>query len=528
MGRQFYLHRMALGRSAYEPEDAKPPPVTESEIARGHYVQQFDSKGNPFNPEISEFNKSMRDAQNEALLLTGVVERKDRIDREEQRQRAESHDRRQSLLAAEHDKGELLDWLMMPMSFFSHIWMEALIKRIQIGAYDPSLSMLSILDDETTAMTRPSLKVSLLLARRFPALGDMLSQFLLRIPLVVGAEQLTGRLQLYVHRKRLSRRVTRRLYTALSIAFEATLILIDLALLPVEFYTTAQALSLIPALPLFPPWNFISPLSPTSFHSFGWKRTSYLLTSPAVLLSISRLLRSETSEEGFPIGGFFTSFRWPEITDDPLLIPRPALRRDPLGWAMYQAWSTRTKIMQCAGWRIVKLNPRIAPEADFENDTLLNEQNQLVPTASFHRSTALAHAPAQFLANAIDAVFRKIALLPFESLMLRSVALAVSSSSLLRTGPPGTNLYTPFGGPLSRIGRSGGLAELGAYTSRLGLGILINASLDVVLFFGVYKVVRKLGVERYEWVGNQRGRQRMEESREEVMFEEVDDGTIVE
>lgn len=486
MGRQYFLHRMALGRSAYEPGDAIPPTTNDKKLpASGHYIQQYDSRGNPFNADTSTTNKDLRNAQNEALLLTGIVERKDKSDK---LARSASRSRDQSLLVEEQECGELLDYLLLPISFFSHLWLNAFIRRIQIGAYPPSLPLLAVLTAETRAIFQPGQPLKLSLAKRFPGLGDILSLFLLRMPLIITVEQVTGRLQTYIQNKRFTRKTTRKLYTAISMVFEATLILIDLALLPLDFYTTAQTLSLVPALPLLPSWSFF--WGPHSFHSFGWSSTtSFLSTSPAVLLTFSRLLKTETVAEEFPISSLFTCFRWPTLQSNHRRIPCPSILRDPLGWTMYQCWKTRTGLLRWMGWRTV----HISGPNDVENDIFMLNENDDVSIP--HRSTELAYLPAQFLAHAIDAMFRKIAFLPFESLVLRSVAFASTGSS--RQG----RYYAPLGGPLSRVGKPGGLAEVGVYASRLGLGIMLNASVDVVLYFGVWGIVRRLGKARFGWEG---------------------------
>lgn len=493
---QIYLHRIALGRSAYEPGDGIVPTFMEERPAEGHYIQQYDAKGNSFNPVTSAFNKSMRNAQNEALLLTGIVERKERADRHEQVMRSKSRSYHLSLLVDEHEAGEMLEYLFEPLNFLSHTWLEAMIKKIQIGAYPSRLSLPSVFRAENHAVFQTGQPIRLSLARRFSALGDQLSHMLVRVPLVVAVEQIIGRLQNLTQSKDLPREISQRIQIAISVAFEVSLVLVELAMLPLEFHSTAQALSLTPALPLFPRWTFIFPKGPASFHAFGWTRATSLFTSPAILLIINALLRNETAAEGFPICSFFTSFRWPDISIDPTLIPEPILVKDPVGWIMYRVWSTRRRFLQLAGWRIAKLNLRVSADEDLENDTLLDENDQLFPTAKLHRSTLLAHAPAHFLANAFDSLCSKIVLLPFESLMLRSVAFAITGPS---PSTSGSGYYAPFGGPLSRLSTQNGLADFGAYASRLGLSLLAKASVDVVLFFGLCKLVRYVGTRHYGW-----------------------------
>ncbi|TLD39025.1 hypothetical protein E2P81_ATG00012 [Venturia nashicola] len=97
MGRQVYLTRLALGRSAYEhPEDsehfdasragewssslaytgAEPgtsTDFTESQPPRN--VQLYDAKGHPYNPWSRRLGRRLREAMNDVLSVVGVVER---------------------------------------------------------------------------------------------------------------------------------------------------------------------------------------------------------------------------------------------------------------------------------------------------------------------------------------------------------------------------------------------------------------------------------------------------------------------
>ncbi|KAE9971521.1 hypothetical protein EG328_005528 [Venturia inaequalis] len=97
MGKQVYLTRLALGRSAYEhPEDsehfdasragewssaliytgAEPgtsTDFTESQPPRN--IQLYDAKGHPYNPWSRRLGRRLREAMNDVLSVVGVVER---------------------------------------------------------------------------------------------------------------------------------------------------------------------------------------------------------------------------------------------------------------------------------------------------------------------------------------------------------------------------------------------------------------------------------------------------------------------
>ncbi|KAF2788381.1 hypothetical protein K505DRAFT_255683 [Melanomma pulvis-pyrius CBS 109.77] len=91
MGRQAYLTKIALGRSAFEPSQSSvtpssgyvqlepsqqdiPPAARESNINK--YTQLYDERGNPINPRAYEHGRRFREAQNDVLSSIGVVQRR--------------------------------------------------------------------------------------------------------------------------------------------------------------------------------------------------------------------------------------------------------------------------------------------------------------------------------------------------------------------------------------------------------------------------------------------------------------------
>ncbi|KAI9670377.1 MAG: hypothetical protein M1817_004420 [Caeruleum heppii] len=85
MGRQAYLTRLALGRSAFEPYEPPPEPREQHTIpsSAGYrlagdpsavpYHQQYDSRGHPTNPESRRLLRASVRAQNEVLATCGVI-----------------------------------------------------------------------------------------------------------------------------------------------------------------------------------------------------------------------------------------------------------------------------------------------------------------------------------------------------------------------------------------------------------------------------------------------------------------------
>lgn len=66
-----------------------------------------------------------------------------------------------------------------------------------------------------------------------------------------------------------------------------------------------------------------------------------------------------------------------------------------------------------------------------------------------------------------------------------------------------SRLYLPFGGgPISALFRNPSISTLslaGQYISRLGLSIALTCAVDSVLFFGVWRSVRYVGMRSFEW-----------------------------
>lgn len=519
MGRQQYLTRLALGRSAFEPVKEQEPPRPDSHQNQdGDHVQQYDSKGRPINPKIDAFNAEMRKAQNDVLSLVGVVERKDLTEKNVHWRNRVLGERRLKLLQDEQEKGELLDYAFLPVTFLAHLWTDALIQKVQIGFFDPGRSIVDVLASECRGLAAGGVRCAL--ARMFPGFGDIVLHTIVRLPLIVAVEQLTGRIQSSVQKRRFKRKTAKRLYTAISFFFEAALLGIDMALLPMEFHARAQRLGLAPPLPLFPPLKSFLPWHATSFHQFGWKPLFGItvvksLTTPAVLLLLYKIFHWDADENEIPICGIFTAFRYPAIDSDPSLTPSPKAKDDLTGWMMHKSWTLRTRILQWCGWDMVQTpSPRPLQYGDerLENNTRQRYEGTPDEQNLVHRSTALAQLPAQRLASSIDMFLSRLITIPFESLMLRSVARAcllhAPTPSVLAAAP---HIYPPFsGGPISQLLRApkdfASWSSAGTYASHLGLALALDTSVDVLLFFGVYASTKYVGRRYFSWRTRRKGR----------------------
>ena len=517
MGRRQYLERLALGRSAYEDVDLEQPsrPASSStaqEVTGHEYTQQYDARGRPINPSIDHFNTEQRHAQNEVLALVGVVERKDETDRSSARNYDTIQKARQKLLTDENERGELLEHAAFASSFLLHIWPDAFRQRIQIGLYDTSKSLLDMLASEWRQPWRGGTRW--FVARLLPGAASTITHHVARFALMVVAEQITGRLQTHIAKYIEKRKNMKYLELSTAWLFEGLLLAIDIALLPLEYHAATQMLGLTPALPLFPSLQFCLPWHAESFHSFGWKgvvsnRFFHKFTSPAAFFLMRKMVAYDAADSVLPVFHLITDFRFPEVDDDPAKVVAPNFKKDPIGWVLYQCYSIRSSFLQRSGWTLVKRNDiRRTQEDEYEMYTQAHSADET--GSPIHRSTTLAQLPAQFLCEAIDALFAGILSLPFEALMMRTIAASFIASYtpatllygstrpatlLYSSTRPATLLYTPFGGgPLSQ-----GWAAASQYAGRIGLSLALAASVDVVLFFGIYKSVRRLGTRSLDW-----------------------------
>ncbi|CAK4015293.1 Hypothetical predicted protein [Lecanosticta acicola] len=524
MGRQQYLTRLALGRSAFEDPDTTQIPGGDlnpqnAQIERDHshfprqdYEQLYDSKGRPLNPAIERFNAGMRTAQNDVLALVGVVERKDQNYLADERRRYAARLSRKALLCEEHDTGETLDWATSLARFIARLWTESFIQRIQVGLYDPRLSMSEILLQEWRSLRTGNVRLTL--AMLFPSLGNATVNMLVKFPLIFAVEQITGRLQALIQKRRLSRVALKRMDLAFTFAIEVILLAIDAALLPMDYYATAQRLGLAPALPLFPPLQSFWPWNHSSFHQFGWKLLTgpnllSSLTSPAALLLLARLLIVGSDEdEDAPVLRLLTPFRYQAINDSTIPpIPSPRLTIDPVGWVAYQTMKIRHRFLQYCNWNLMKRN--VTPRHDdYENNMLPLQPDQT--EFSTWRSTDLTHLVPRALNEMIKSLFHRILTLPFDSLMLRSVAITyVTSAFTPKTSAAvsaASHLYMPFGGgPISQVIHAPTSATAwnaaGSYFNRMGLALALHTSVNTILFFGTYGLTRYVGRTHYDWKG---------------------------
>ncbi|KAF2212671.1 hypothetical protein CERZMDRAFT_84322 [Cercospora zeae-maydis SCOH1-5] len=507
MGRRRYLERLALGRSAYQDIEAEQPlghaglsnSIPAQEETGREYEQQYDSRGRPINPTIEEFNAEQRKAQNAVLALVGIVEKKEEIEQSSGLRYKAIQEARRSLLRDEQDRGEVLEYVVYAANFLFHLWPDAFIQRVQIGLYDSSRSVAEILSTEWAEMYRGGMRWSL--AKRFPGGVASVVHALTRVGLMVGAEYVIGELQDWAMRSKLSRKSRERLHKGLEHVLQGLIAGICVVLMPLEYYAAAQRLDLAPALPTLPGFqSFLPTQYAGSFHRHIWNgrpgsRLMGLVTSPGAFLFIYRMLFYDATDSVFPVFHLITDFTFPDVNDDPLKISRPKFHRDPVGWVLYQCYILRSRFLQRSGWFVVKRNENRALRDIEEANIRPVSAGKVIP---IHRSTVLAQLPIQFLADAVDGLLCRIINLPFEALMMRTIAanfLASSHEKTIVGIMSASRLYAPLlGGPFSRGG-----SGLGQYMSRTGLSLALSLTLDVVIFHGIYNSVRRTGVRYFDW-----------------------------
>lgn len=526
MGRQQYLSRLALGRSAFA-ELKDQSSVGSDQLASEHeagtsldhvYVQQYDSKGRPVNATTEARNTALRNAENAALALVGVVERKDNHDRVNELRFNAIRSVREEVLAAEHDAGETLDILVTLFSSLNYP-LETLVRRIQAGLYKSSDSFTSVLQRGLQDMKNAGRAGSL--AILFPGAPAAIVHGIARVLLGATLSQGVDYLSQWLTRQKLRKRTARRANRALYFACEAMLISLDLALLPLEYYAYAQWLGLAPTWPLIPSLRILLPTNPSSFHHFGWRSeftmpVLHRLCAPAALVLLESSLWREQDDE-IPVGSQLTRFVYPSpfnVTPWTISVPRPV--RDPFGWLLYQSYTFRVRLLRLLGYTLEQDGQR----TKFENDRIppptspsaaLHEIPDALSTADsdrgqsdglqhIHRSTALAHLAPQYLANSIDVTFANLLLLPLQALVARSVTTSYLASPLPKTAfalDVASHVYRPFTSILRQS--DGRWSDLASYLSKLGLSLSSHAAASTGMFFLVYKLARWDGRRNFDW-----------------------------
>ena len=532
MGRQQYLERLALGRSAVEDLESTVDLDREQQnIATGGssndsaglvHEQQYDNKGRAVNPQTEKRNAAMRNAQNAVLALVGVVESKDERDRLEEAKYRPLQESRDQMLQAEQEWGEALTVLATGLSKVLLWWPETLTARIQAGVYDSSLSFGDILTGEVAGAREYGSKHFLLtFLSGIPAylLHLVLDYLLLGNAIDYTVGPLTKVLGYYAKRRKQGNGL-RQLSEVLQ---EGLCVIGDILLMPLLYYAETQRLGLAPPLPLLPSWRSPWCANPYSKDNIIWQPPTGLylfksITSPALLLLLrNSLYRYQTDEQ--PIFAQSMNFKYPsESTKVSQKLP-PDPREDPIGSLAYCGYLIRTKILKWLGWQLeehplthhhhlyannqLPSSTSLANEAEHDH----TRAKKMEKSNDLYRSTSLSTRPAKYLAVRLDEIFAKVLVLPFESLIYRAITHSYLASSLPRTHLAMTaaqTYYSPSGGgplgQLRRFGFSNASANgICSYLSKLGLSLAFSFSVDVGFFFVLYGISRWQGLQSFGW-----------------------------
>ncbi|KAH1523406.1 hypothetical protein KXX29_007900 [Aspergillus fumigatus] len=160
MGRQAYRNRLALGRSPYEPPE---PPVGAAADASGRvhrrtsaihadgYVQHYDERGHPINPDSKNFGRELRRAKNDILSTMGIVVSDDR------NASAPNEQQKIDTIAAENDYGLIMATFDQVAVFLSSWWTSSLTGRIQTFKSYTNVPLLELQTERNSSPYRSDL-----------------------------------------------------------------------------------------------------------------------------------------------------------------------------------------------------------------------------------------------------------------------------------------------------------------------------------------------------------------------------------
>ncbi|KAF2683534.1 hypothetical protein K458DRAFT_390149 [Lentithecium fluviatile CBS 122367] len=299
MGRQAFLTKIALGRSAFEPSQTAtqtseyiqlassqqevPPEARDPDT--NQYIQLYDERGNPINPRAHEHGRRLREAQNDVLASIGVVARL----RSPSQDLPGSYEQRLQQLDDEDTAGNAIALASTLSENICTWWIGSLRERIYTFRFGDALPFSRIVTSEC-ALSGKSIVNSGFTARLLHTLGIQavvyaafvlkpLDQLLLTTRTSQGTKQSYRRL----------RNVTK---TILRISLE-------FLFYPLAYHSYLQRLGLIPARPLLPPaktfvpFSAYSPLLPFSLYYDASASilhfTKAALTSPFVLVCLEHL-----------------------------------------------------------------------------------------------------------------------------------------------------------------------------------------------------------------------------------------------
>ncbi|KAJ5373306.1 hypothetical protein N7517_005312 [Penicillium concentricum] len=148
MGRQAYLNRLALGRSPYEaPDNAAVDPSNPvrriSSVYADNYMQQYDTRGHPVNPESRTLGKELRRAKNDILSTMGIV-----VSGEDRNSGIPNEQQKINQIASENDFGLVITTLDQLFIFFGTWWTSSVTGRVQTYQHYAHSALLNVIQSE--------------------------------------------------------------------------------------------------------------------------------------------------------------------------------------------------------------------------------------------------------------------------------------------------------------------------------------------------------------------------------------------
>lgn len=120
------------GRSPYEPPDTatidpSSPVRRVSSYHADNYMQQYDARGHPVNPQSRVLGRELRRAKNDILSTMGVV-----VSGEDRNARSSNEQQKIEEVATENDFGLIITTLDQLSVLFGTWWTASLAERIQV------------------------------------------------------------------------------------------------------------------------------------------------------------------------------------------------------------------------------------------------------------------------------------------------------------------------------------------------------------------------------------------------------------
>ncbi|KAI9781391.1 MAG: hypothetical protein M1839_005985 [Geoglossum umbratile] len=271
MGRQQYIARLALGRSAYEPpepeDDAESLRRLEAALARSsgspepssaspeQYVQQFDSSGRPINHASRTAVREMVRAQNDVLATVGVCYGIATGDKGSAHNRAKSERDRLESVMRENEVGLFIGAADLGVLFLANWWLDGIRHRIQVFKTFSDISF-----SEMFWIQRKHYGLRTILFAGMPA-------HIAFTAVNAAREFVQSKLINYLHfSNNLNPDAGRRKRNRKLIGYLDRLLSLSsfIFLSPLMIYSNLQALGLLPSYPLLPTVQSLVPLTATS------------------------------------------------------------------------------------------------------------------------------------------------------------------------------------------------------------------------------------------------------------------------